>query len=219
MTRFFLGILLVSTLTISGQERILSFDSHITINTDSSVDVQETITVFAQGQKIVHGIMREFPTRYKDRYGHEYQVGFALQEARVKNEQSKLQKVPVKTVKRANGIVLYLGNPDRRLRPGIYTYVIRYSVTRVLGFFKEYDELYWNVTGNGWRFSIDEARAVIKLPQGVNAESLVFDAYTGPFGTQGKNFTTTKDAVGNLVFQTQRALTPYRGIDGSSFLA
>ncbi len=41
------------------------------------------------------------------------------------------------------------------LPPGEYTYTFIYETDRQLGFFPEFDELYWNVTGNDWNFPID----------------------------------------------------------------
>jgi hypothetical protein len=59
-----------------------------------------------------------------------------------------------------------IGDADAVER-GEHSYAIRYTTTRQLGFFDGYDELYWNVTGNGWIFPIDDAEARIRLPQNV----------------------------------------------------
>ena len=48
---------------------------------------------------------------------------------------------------------------------GPHEYVIRYRTTRQIGFFDDYDELYWNATGTGWTFPIDGAEARITLPE------------------------------------------------------
>lgn len=61
-------------------ERILSFHSDIVIHEDSSMTVTETITVVAQGMQIKRGIYRDFPTRYWDKSGHLYTVGFHVRE-------------------------------------------------------------------------------------------------------------------------------------------
>ena len=58
------------------QERILSYDSAITVNADGSMDVVETIRVHAEGNDIRRGIYRDFPTRYRDRYGNRVVVDF-----------------------------------------------------------------------------------------------------------------------------------------------
>ena len=52
---------------------------------------------------------------------------------------------------------------------GIHEYQLRYQTSRQLGFFEDYDELYWNVTGNGWMFPIDHAGARIELPAAVSS--------------------------------------------------
>ena len=54
--------------------------------------------------------------------------------------------------------------PDEYVDVGEHRYVIRYRTTRQIGRFKDYDELYWNATGNGWIFPIDVAEARIRLP-------------------------------------------------------
>src|SRR6185369_914664 len=50
----------------TNDERILAYDSQITLHDDGSLVVAETIKVRALRQQIVHGIYRDFPTHYKD---------------------------------------------------------------------------------------------------------------------------------------------------------
>ena len=61
-------------------ERILSFDSQITIHSDASMRVVETITVTALGKKIKRGIYRDFPTEYKNKRGDTVTVKFTVEE-------------------------------------------------------------------------------------------------------------------------------------------
>ena len=49
-----------------------------------------------------------------------------------------------------NGVRVRIGRADLTLPTGQHEYVIRYRTTRQIGFFPDYDELYWNATGNGW---------------------------------------------------------------------
>ena len=95
------------------------------------------------------------------------------------------------------------------LRPGEYTYTITYRVDRELGFFKDFDELYWNVTGNGWTFAIDRAEAVIDLPPG--AKILKYAAYTGYQGARGQDY-TVQAGDHDIVFKTTRGLAPREGL-------
>ena len=59
--------LLLLSLPLAAEERILSYDSDITIGTDGDMTVRETIRIAAQGKNIRRGIYREFPTTYNDR--------------------------------------------------------------------------------------------------------------------------------------------------------
>ena len=82
----------------------------------------------------------------------------------------------------ANGVRVRIGSADRLLPRGPHEYVIRYRTTRQIGFFPDYDELYWNVTGTGWTFPIERAEARITLPEAVPFRQTAF--YTGPQGAQ-----------------------------------
>src|SRR5512139_3188292 len=61
-------------------ERILNFKSFIQVHPDASMTVTEDITVQAAGQEIKRGIIRDFPTTYKDRLGSTVTVGFKVEE-------------------------------------------------------------------------------------------------------------------------------------------
>ncbi len=97
-------------------------------------------------------------------------------------------------------------------RPGEYTYTLAYRTTRQIGFFDDHDELYWNVTGNGWAFSIDQASATVTLPRGVSGNRIRLEAHTGPHGAQGRDFTSDLDFDGTSSFRTTKTLAPYEGL-------
>ncbi|MDY6792330.1 MAG: DUF2207 domain-containing protein [Thermodesulfobacteriota bacterium] len=186
-------------------ERIINFTSHIQLSLDGSMTVTENITVYASGNSIKRGIYRDFPTRYKDRRGNTIRVGFNVLQV-LRDGQS--EGYHLKTI--SNGIRVYIGRKNRMLQPGKYTYTLTYSTNRQLGFFKEFDELYWNVTGNGWSFPIERAEAVVELP--FDAEVMDYAGYTGPQGARGRNFIADKDESGNIRFVTDRLLRPREGL-------
>ncbi|MEJ5363933.1 MAG: DUF2207 domain-containing protein [Desulfosoma sp.] len=186
-------------------ERILDFSSDITIHADSSLTVKETITVRALGQSIKRGIIRDFPTVYKDRQGHRVRVSFDIVEVR---RDGRLE--PYHTERVGNGVRISTGHKDVFIDPGIHTYAITYRTSRQLGFFKDYDELYWNVTGTGWTFPIDHAAARIVLPQG--ARLLQVAAYTGPQGDRGQDYRFVDEGGGTLFFETTRKLGVGEGL-------
>jgi len=186
------------------KEGITDFSSHILINADSSLTVTETITVVARGRRIKRGIYRDFPTDYKDRTGNTVRVGFILKQV-LRDGQPE----PHHQQRTARGIRVYLGDKDVFLSPGVYTYQITYRTTFQLGFFKDYDELYWNVTGNDWEFPLEKVKAVIDLPPG--AGSIRKTAYTGPRGAKGQDYTVTEDGA-TVIFAATRPLKTGEGL-------
>ncbi|MEX1119202.1 MAG: DUF2207 domain-containing protein [Terrimicrobiaceae bacterium] len=174
-----LAFLILTMGTLPAKERILNFDSRITVQKNGDLEVTETLRVVAEGNDIKRGIYRDFPTLYRGRFGLKSSVPFNVLEA-TRNGRPETWRVENK----GNGVRVYLGNPDVFLAPGEHTYVIRYRTGRQLGFFSDFDELYWNVTGNGWAFPIERASATVELPPGARQKSV--EAYTGPQGSQAQ---------------------------------
>jgi len=189
----------------AGREIITDFSSRIFVHPNGGLSVVETITVVAAGKQIKRGIYRDFPTRYRDRLGNTVRVDFSILHIKRDNQPSAYHTKDLK-----NGVRIYVGSQDVILRPGTYTYEIAYRTDRQLGFFDDFDELYWNVTGNGWAFPIQRARAVIELPPG--ADVLQWAAYTGFSCARGKDFAFEPDEFGNPGFTTTRVLKPKEGL-------
>ena len=185
-------------------ERILSYASDVTINQDGSLAVVESIRVRAEGNQIRRGIFRDFPTRY-EREGRTIRVGFTV-DGVTRNGQSE----PYDTESINNGTRVRIGDADVMLPTGEHSYEIRYRTTRQLGFFADYDELYWNVTGNGWQFPIDSATVRIRLPQAVQIGQRSF--YTGAQGSSDRNAEVSAEAPGDISFRTIAPLAPYEGL-------
>ncbi|MEX0962758.1 MAG: DUF2207 domain-containing protein [Pseudohongiellaceae bacterium] len=193
-------------LQVLAQEHIISLHSDIDVNIDGSMIVTETLEVRAEGVSIQRGIFRDFPTDYRDRLGNRYKVAFDV--LGVTRDGST---EPWRSEGRGNGVRVYIGDEDVLLQPGEYTYLIRYNTDRQLGFFEAHDELYWNVTGNGWGFSILNASATVNLPGHVAAEDMSQTAYTGPAGSTAQNYTASLTAS-TATFATTQTLAPREGL-------
>ena len=199
-------IILLCCSGLSAEERILSFASEITVARDGSMLVLETIRVWAQGGDIRRGIYRDFPTHYTDRYGNHYKVDFEILEVTRNNSPE-----PWRSQRRNNGVRTYLGSPDVLLEPGVHSYTLLYQTRRQLGFFEDHDELYWNVTGSGWAFPIQEASAVVTLPEPVTAADVTVQGYTGSMGSKEQRYTAAvKD--GGIYIRANRILGPGEGL-------
>ncbi len=185
-------------------EVITRFDSDITVNTDASITVRETIEVYAEGANIRRGIFRDFPTRYRDRYGNKVEV-----DVEILNVERDGAAEPFSIEPLHNGIRIRIGRADRMLDTGIHTYYIDYRSNRQLGFFDDFDELYWNVTGNGWAFAIESATAAVTLPAGANVVRKA--AYTGHQGDTGQDYQAI-NVDGGAGWKTTRILQPGEGL-------
>jgi uncharacterized membrane protein YgcG len=192
--------------TVCADERILSYHSDIQIDPDAGMTVTETIRVRSEGRQIRRGIYRDFPTDYEDRFGNDYVVGFDVLSVRRDGASE-----PWHTESRSNGVRVYAGSADRLLPSGEHTYEIRYHTDRSIGYFEDHDELYWNVTGNGWAFPIDHASARVTLPEPVDASRIDVEAYTGAFGSRGREAIGETEAGGATV-ATTRGLGPGEGL-------
>ncbi|MCF2514224.1 DUF2207 domain-containing protein [Sphingomonas sp. G124] len=191
--------------TAAAEERILGFDSHIAIRPDGMLDVSETIHVRAENVAINHGIYRDFPTRYDAPGGRRVKVDFDLVSTSLDG-----QPEPAKVEMLNNGVRIRIGTADRIVSPGEHRYTIRYHATRMIGRFDDYDELYWNVTGNGWDFPIDRAAATITLPSPARFGQRA--VYTGAQGSTESAARVVEDDAGTIRFETTRPLGPREGL-------
>ena len=201
------SVCVVGTGTLLADERILDYQSDVLVHTDGSLVVTETIKVRAEGKNIRRGIYRDFPTSYKDRRSNHYRV-----ELNVLDVKRNGAPEPFHTEKRSNGVRIYIGSQNRMVDNGVHEYQLRYQTSRQLGFFKEFDELYWNVTGNGWMFPIDHAGARIVLPEPVKSRDLRTSFYTGSQGSRGKDAQSDIVNEHTVVFESTRGLEPYEGL-------
>ncbi|MHB8071685.1 MAG: DUF2207 domain-containing protein [Candidatus Cryosericum sp.] len=189
-------------------ERILSLDSLVTIHADSTLTVQETIQCLSAGVTIRHGLYRDFPTSYTDpQNGRTTRVSFQVV-GLTRDGQSE----PWHAQNLTNGVRVYFGSSAVDLPPGEHAYVFTYTSDRQLGFFEDHDELYWNVTGNGWEYPIDRASCTVLLPGTAWQKITDRTAFTGPQGARGTAYAMSRDAAGNPVFTTTAPLAPLEGL-------
>lgn len=186
-------------------ERILRYVSDIEVRKNGAIEVTETIRVRAEGSAIRHGIYRDFPTVRGGGFWTPSRVGFDLLEVRRNGnpEPAELSNI-------SGGVRIRIGSADALVPPGVQEYLIRYATTRQIGYFEDFDELTWNVTGNGWLFPIDEASVRIRLPEPIRFGARTF--YTGPAGATGAAATVVAEKPGEIIGRTTAPLGPYEGL-------
>jgi len=197
--------LLIAPVPAGADERILRYVSDVQVRKDSSLAVTETINIRAEHDRINHGIYRDFPTRYRGPHGSFVHAGFKFQGATLDG-----QPVPASTSAIGNGVRIKVGDADKTVEIGDHQYVLRYATTRQIGHFNGYDEVYWNATGNGWIFSIDEAIARITFPEPVRLGQRA--VYTGPQGSTASSAEVIDEKPGEISFRTTQPLGPNEGL-------
>ena len=188
------------------REEILDFDARIKVFATGELQVVETIRVRGENAQIRRGIYRDFPLMVEDANGREREVGFDVVSV---TRDGMPEDFRIERAGRAARI--YIGRKDVFIGAGEFTYKITYRTDRQIRFFSDYDELYWNVTGNFWDFPIRQARAEILLPDGVRATDTAY--FTGAFGATGRSARSGTSNGGNIVsFQTTARLDPREGL-------
>lgn len=176
-------------------ERITHFHSAIRIGADGMLEVTERIAVIAEGQEIRRGIQRDLNARFT-----------------LTGVKRNGRPEPWTVQDRAGGARILTGGADAVLPRGEHVYEISYRAGRQIGFLDQRDELYWNVSGNGWPFPIDRISAEVVLPGPVPRGEIKVEAWTGLAGAQGRNYETfTRD--GGAAFRSTR---PFQAREGMS---
>ena len=178
---------------VPAAEKMYLFDSNIVVHADSSITVTERLVVNAQHQQIRRGIYRDLPL---PRLGKITSISLTMDD----------ETHPFFTEKIGKDLRINFGD-DNFIAKGFHTYVLKYKFEDVIDFYKDYDELYWNVTGNGWNFSIDKAQAEVVLPPGAAVQEDGISLYTGKKGEKEENAVRT----GYLTFETTAPLYEEEG--------
>ncbi|MDD5020850.1 MAG: DUF2207 domain-containing protein [Endomicrobiaceae bacterium] len=189
MKRIFIifTILLLFTV-LKAEEKITDFNVILTLNTDASATVTENITVNAENKSIKRGIYRTIPFDRNEKIT-------------VINLFMDGQPHPYFIQKRSGILTVNFGN-DNFISQGLHKYSLTYKFENAVNFFKEYDEIYWNVTGNKWSFKIEKASFELILPQDALPLKDKISLYTGRYGSKEHNAKQTAD----LCFETTKIL-------------
>jgi hypothetical protein len=180
-------------------EVIHSFDVQYVINGDGSFDVTEDI-VYDFGSQQRHGIFRYVPVEYEYEPDPNYRRVTRITSISVDDGS---ERIPFTTSRRGTNLELKIGDPDE-LITGRHRYRIRYTVEGGLNPQPQWDELYWNVTGNDWNVTILNASATVIAPS-----IEMTDCFQGPTGSTER---CLREDGQPPVFRTSRFQGPGAGL-------
>jgi len=199
-----LCLLLAWVLPASAEEFISSYHSIVDVAKDGTLTVTEAITARAEGDRIKRGIFRDFPLYALDKDGNRTKVGFEVLSVERDGAPEDWHTENID-----GGIRIYTGNADRLLPTGEHIFQITYTTDRQIRYFDSYDELTWNVTGNGWQFPMREISATISLPQGARPTDTA--VFTGKLGATGKDARILTEG-NDVFFASTRPFYPGEGM-------
>ncbi|MEM2145686.1 MAG: DUF2207 domain-containing protein [Candidatus Jordarchaeaceae archaeon] len=150
---------------------ITQFKSDIEIQKDTTVKVIETIQINFPEPR--HGIYRIIPIMYSVR-GKTINAKFKL--LSITDENGNSYKYEEKRA--GQSVSLKIGDSEKSVT-GLQTYVITYSLKKVIQRYEEYDELYWNVTGSEWDTDIYDASASVSSAYATISR---VECFAGSFG-------------------------------------
>lgn len=205
MNKLILVFFLLAATAVVAQERIIDFQSTLIVNKDRSVDVTEVIKVKVEGGNIQRGIFRDIFTTMQDERGKRQKLTLTVIEVLKDGTPENFTTEGVGISTR-----IKIGNAAILLDYREYTYTIKYNLNRQVRFFDTYDEVYWNVTGNDWMFSIEKASVKVVLPE----EAIISQhaGYSGPSGVTGCTCEASQIGNNSIRYEMTSGLNPYEGL-------
>jgi uncharacterized membrane protein YgcG len=181
--------LAILSLNTMAKEAITNFDVEVIINQNQTITVTENIEVISERRNIKRGIYRDLPLIRKSQSFGINSTAFKVIQV-LRND--KTEPYHFKTL--TNGVRVYIGHKDRYVKKGIHKYKITYLMSRHLFDVGHGEmELFWNITGDGWKFPILNSSVKFKLASQDTESLQFFKAYTGKYQSKEQNFEVVKD--------------------------
>lgn len=206
---------LVAIVNISAAQEyfvINKYNVFIKVNQDASLDVDETIQVTFTSER--HGIMRYIPFLYNvqslpegtERAERTIEPGGQI---RTFVENIKVENHHYEVSTEGGYKVIKIGSASKYVS-GQQQYVIHYRVLNAINFFNDKSELYFNIIGDRWNTTIDNANFTIALYKPLPEKPFSFVA-TGPTGSRENN-TQTHWTDNTFSGFTTKQLNAYEGL-------
>ena len=198
MKRLCLLIILLATLPLHGRSwSIADYTDSITVDQDGSALVTEKIACVFVGE--FHGIFRDIPIEYPGPKGTNFTL--YLDVVAITDDSGNKLKYESSNQNGSRHLKIYVpGAVDARREVNI-----SYRVKNGIRHFPEFDEFYWNVTGNDWPVPIDHATAYVALPEQAAGQGLKAQAFTGQYGSTEKEASAKVDGA-RAEFETTNPL-------------
>lgn len=187
-------------------EQITLFNSTVKLEENTDIHIKEEILYFFPTSR--RGIIREIPVDYKVQAGFRRPTTLILNNIYYYEKDQPNQRYTQYERSSKSGYAIFkIGDPDVTIQ-GEYVYVIEYTLKNAINYFDEYDELYLNITGNGWNVPIMEARTQIKVPGEITDRV----CFTGPVDSTLSNCSFETVSEDEVKISTDLQLNTFEGL-------
>lgn len=194
---------------------VKDFRSEITVNKDSSLDVTEYITADC-GIAQKHGIYRVLPL--KKQLTETESIVMPVKLISITDFDGKPIKYQTSRDYKDQTVTWKIGDADVFVS-GVNYYKIKYKIKNAIwANSSDFDEFYWNLSGNFWDIPIDHFEAEIKFPDGINEQNSKVVLYSGGFSESGNYLNATSNFTdGNVLrVEVRETMNPGDGVTVSS---
>jgi len=190
-------------LSLSAQKslEIERFDATLRVEESGWLDVREEILVRFTGSW--NGIFRNIPVEYRTPQGFSFRL--RLEDVSVTGEDGEPLEYSSSRERHYRQLKIRVPGASDATRK----VVIQYRVPNGLRFQDEYDELYWNVTGDEWDMPILAASAMVHLPPSLSGIRTA--SWTGGYGST-EDAASVERSGDALFFETLRPLNYREGL-------
>ena len=199
-------------LALSARENITDwyikdFQSEIRVNKDSTLLITENITADCGNLPNKHGIFRVLPTVWKTTSGT---VSQPVELVSITDFNGKALNYQTSNDSANNTITWKIGDANKTVT-GVNYYRITYKVKNAIIFQNpEFDEWYWNITGNFWDIEMDKFSVKIIFPEEVDNKTSQVEYYTGTLNNKDKSLAKYQWTDKNILEFTSLGTMPAR---------
>lgn len=188
---------------VSADEKIISFDSQITITKQNKAEITETIK-YDLGSTPHHGIYRDIPIDY-----HDGKDNYYITAKYIGTTDGKGNTVQAETSESGGNYRIRLGDSNDDSLTGVHNYIIKYELSPIIT--KKASKPFLNIDaiGTGWAVPIEKATTEIKT-----SDKSELSNVTCFYGSQGSTTQCVDIIDGPLSMRRYSAsnLTPYQGM-------
>lgn len=157
--------------SVLASESITLFQSHVVLNQDTTLSITETINYQTDISR--HGIYRYIPIKVGDNYSIRSTDVTDVSVTDIDGE-----KISFTRSYSDGNVTFKIGDPDKTF-VGKQTYVISYMIANIFKSYSDYDEIYLDITGDGWKFPIHQTQTTFTSKF---ADITDIDCFSGEYG-------------------------------------